>query len=94
MAQLRYGGRNLGNSRRLGSRPRASFGVIPHLLCLLVSRGGLSAPQTLAIDELDGRPPLDLAILGVTDPVVPPPIHTRFETTYLAGLRKAGLPEE
>jgi hypothetical protein len=45
-------------------------------------------------DELDGRPPLDLAILGVTGPVVPPPIHTGFETTYLAGLRKTGVPEE
>ena len=50
--------------------------------------------KTLAIDELDGRPPLDLAILGVTGPVVPPPIHTGFETTYLAGLRKTGVPEE
>ena len=37
---------------------------------------------------------IDLATLGATDRVVAPAIRTLFETTYLAGLRKAGMPEE
>src|SRR5271155_3812017 len=45
-----------------------------------------------AIDGLAGRPPLDLATLGATDRVVARAIRTLFETTYLAGLRKAGVP--
>ena len=47
-----------------------------------------------AIEGLDGRPPLDLATLGATDRVVAPAIRMLFDTTYLAGLRKVGVPEE
>jgi len=47
-----------------------------------------------AFAAIDGRPPLDPATLGATDRVVAPAIRTLFETTYLAGLRKAGMPEE
>ncbi len=47
-----------------------------------------------AIDGLDGRPPLDPATLGATDRVVAPAIRMLFETTYLAGLRRARMPEE